>query len=85
MRPDPETINFMLEIAKLAVLKRDIDEGKTKAFLSFREACTKYGPAIVKRWHEEGLVKFLQDGPNKKIRIDRLKIEAVAKSSNRGL
>lgn len=85
MKPDPETINMMLEVAKLAVLQRDIDEGKVKAYISFRDAARRYGAGVVKRWHDEGLITYLQDGPNMKIRIDRMQLEAVAKASNRGL
>jgi hypothetical protein len=85
MKPDPETINMMLEIAELAVLKRDIDKGDEKPYISFREASRRYGAGVVKGWRDQGSIIFLQDGPNKKIRIDRMQLEAVAKASNRGL
>lgn len=85
MKPDPETINMMIDIAELASLKTRIEDDKISPYISFQEAGRKYGIAIVKAWKDEGLIKFIQDKPKGKIRIDRLKIEAVSKSSNRGL
>jgi hypothetical protein len=83
--PDPQMINLMIDIAKLSSMQTLIEMNLLKPDISLREAQRKYGPGVVKRWHEEGLIKYLQDGPNKKIRIDRLKLDAVAKASNRGL
>lgn len=82
--PDPQTVNLMIDIAKLSSMQTLIEMNLIKSDISMREAYRKYGPAIVKRWHEEGLIKFLQDGPNKRIRIDRIQIEAISKASNRG-
>lgn len=85
MRPDIETINLMIGIAKLVRLDTKIEDGLIKPYISFREAGRKYGVAIVRKWHSDRLIEFLQDVPGGKIRIDRLRLEAVAKSSNRGL
>ena len=83
VKPDIEMINFMIDIAELASMKTRIEDDKLKPYISFREAARLHGAAIVKRWHDEGLIEFLQDGPNSKIRIERIRIEAVAKASNR--
>jgi hypothetical protein len=82
--PDPQIVNMMIDVAKLSSMQIIIEMNLIKSDISLREANRKYGPAIVKRWHEEGLIKYLQDGPNMRIRIDRVQIEAVAKASNRG-
>lgn len=82
-RPDVEMINLLIDVAEIASMKTRIEDKKLSPFISFREAARLHGAAIVKRWHNEGLIEFLQDGPNTKIRIDRLRLEAVAKMSNR--
>jgi len=84
MKSDPETINSVLALMRLAVKLEKVEGGKLSAYISFREAAKKYGPAVVKAWKDEGLIQFIQDGPNKKIRIDRIRLETVAKESNRG-
>jgi hypothetical protein len=83
MRPDVDTINLLIEVAELAATKALIKTGKLSQDVSYREAGRMYGPAVVKRWKEEGLIEFKQDGPNAKIRIDRLRLEAVSKECNR--
>ena len=78
-------INFMLEIATLASLKTRIEDEKISPYVCFREAARKYGAGVVRVWMDQGLITGLQDSPGGKIRIDRLRLEAVAKASNRGL
>lgn len=86
MVPDVEVINLMTCIAELAVEKYATKHGDLRPYLSVREAGRMYGPAVIKRWHKEGLITFIKDGNNTaSIRIDRIQLEAVAKSSNRGL
>ena len=82
--PDPQMVNLMIDVAKLSSMQTLIEMNLVKSHLSEREAKRKYGPTIIKRWRDEGLIKYLQDGPGKTIRIDLLQIEAVAKASNRG-
>jgi hypothetical protein len=82
--PDPETINFMIQIAELASMKTLIDTNQIKPYLSLREAQRKYGTAIVNRWLKEDLIQKRKDGNgSSKIRIDRIQIEAVSKACNR--
>jgi hypothetical protein len=85
MKPDPEMINLMIDVAELASLRTRIEDGKQKPYVSFREAGRKYGSGVVRVWIDQGLVKVLQDSPGTKIRIDRMRLEAVAKACNRGL
>jgi len=57
---------------------------KIKPYMSKREAHRLYGRAIVDRWIKEGLIKEIKDGENSStVRIDRIQIDIVAKSSNR--
>ena len=59
-------------------------EIKLKPYISKREAYKLYGRAIVDRWIKEGLIKEIKDGENSStVRIDRIQIEIIAKSSNR--
>lgn len=51
--------------------------------ISMREAGKLYGPAVVRRWIDEGLIKVRQDGPGCKIRISRIELEEVSRASNR--
>lgn len=81
---DPETVNRVLDLLELASLKTRIEDDKISPYISFQEAGRKYGIAIIKAWKDEGLIKFIQDKPKGKIRIDRLRLEVVAKDSNRG-
>ena len=82
--PDPQMINLMIDVAKLSSMQTLIEMNLVSSDISLREAQRKYGAGVVKRWHEEGLIKYLQDAPGCKIRIDRIQIEAVSKASNRG-
>ena len=84
IKPDPEAINFIIDIAKLSSMQTLIEMNLIKSEISLREAQRKYGKGVVNRWHEEGLIKFIQDGPGRRIRIYRVQIEAVSKASNRG-
>jgi hypothetical protein len=84
IKPDPEEIRFIIEIAELASLKTRIEDDKLSPDISLRQAQRKYGAAIVNRWIREHLITLRQDGPNMKYRIDRIQIEVVSKASNRG-
>jgi hypothetical protein len=86
MKPDIETINWMIDVAELASLKTRIEDDKLSPDLTLRAAQRKYGITNVNRWIKESLVHPRKDGDrNSKVRIDRVEIEAVNKASNRGL
>jgi hypothetical protein len=85
MKSDPETVNSVLQLMELASTRTRIEDNKLKPDMSFKEAAEKWGAAIVKGWADKGLIKIIQDGPKCRKRIDRARIEAVAKSNNRGL
>ena len=58
--------------------------GHIKPYLKLREANRLYGPAVVKRWIQEGLVTAIKDGDrNASVRISRVEIAAVARTCNR--
>lgn len=73
----------LLDVAEITAQKVLIETGKLKPYMTEREAGKRYGPAVVRRWIEEGLIKYQQDGPGCNKRIDRIQIEAVSKASNR--
>ena len=69
---------------KKGLMTSTMSEIKLKPYISKREAHRLYGRAIVERWIKEGLVKEIKDGDNSStVRIDRIQIEIIAKSSNR--
>lgn len=76
--------NLLMDAAELGAKKALVQTGLLKPFLSKSEAYKLHGRKIVDRWIGEGLVKLIKDGPNgAKMRIDRLELETVAKTSNR--
>ena len=84
----PETIfelrNLLADAAELGAKKALQEAGLLRPYLSMNEAKRKYGRAIVDRWVAEELIKVLKDGnASAKCRIDRIQIEAVAKTANR--
>ena len=83
--PESETeyLNALIDAAELGAQKALLAVGAGKPFLSLKEAQRIYGYANVNRWLSEGLVSSAQDAPNGKVRIDRVKIDAVARVSNR--
>jgi hypothetical protein len=75
---------MMLETAELAAQKVLVATGQLKPHLSLKEAQCIHGKSIVNRWIKEGLVRPIKDGEgNTKVRIDRIQLEAVARTSNR--
>ena len=69
---------------KKGLMTGTMSEIKLKPYISKREAHRLYGRAIVDRWIKEGLIKEIKDGDNSStVRIDRIQIEIIAKSSNR--
>lgn len=79
-----ELRNIIAEAMDLQEQKTLSSLGILKPFITQTEAFELYGRGVVERWHSEGLITYEKDGErNSKIRIDRIKIELVAKTSNR--
>lgn len=61
-----------------------VELGILKAHLSQSEAFRTYGRANVERWIKEGLIEPIKDGPHSaKVRLDRVKLKAIANTANR--
>lgn len=81
---DTEYRRAMMDAAEIAAQKVLMTTGHLKPFISLRQAYKAYGEGNVERWRREGLIQVIKDGDrNSKVRIDRLQIEAVARTSNR--
>jgi hypothetical protein len=79
-----EYMRALIDATEMGANKALEAAGLLKPYLTEREAKRKYGPTIVNRWIKESLVKVIKDGDGTASkRIDRLQIEAVAKSANR--
>jgi len=84
----PKTVteyrNNPVKMAELGAIRALEMAGLSKPYLKLREAKRLYGPGTVDRWIAEGLIHPIKDGENtSSVRIRRIEIEAVAKSSNR--
>lgn len=76
--------NALIDASNIGAMKALIEVGQLKPYLKQREAFRMYGEAVVKRWISEGLVNLIKDGDgNASVRIDRIQIEAVARTCNR--
>lgn len=79
-----ELLNLLSDAIAIGAKKAMIDTMAIKPYITKSEAYKMYGRRKVDRWLKEGLVKPIKDGDsNYSIRIDRLKIDAVASVSNR--
>ena len=78
-----ELISLMLEVGEISAKKALQEADLLRPYISLSAAYRKYGESTVERWIGEGLVDLIQDGPGSNYRIDRLQIEAVAKTANR--
>ena len=74
---------MMLDFGEICAQKALIEADLLRPFISLAAANRKYGEGTVERWAQEGLIDIIQDGPGSNCRIDRLQIEAVAKTANR--
>ena len=74
---------LLKEAAELGAQKALIEADLLRPYISLAAANRKYGEGTVERWSQERLIEVLQDGPNSNYRIDRIQIEAVAKTANR--
>jgi hypothetical protein len=81
---DHEKRKLLEDLSEITVKRVLIEFGQLNPYISLRQAYKMYGEGNVERWRREGLIEVVKDDArNSKIRIDRIKIEAVAKSSNR--
>ena len=78
-----EFINVLTAAAELGAKKALIEADLLRPYISLAAANRKYGEGTVERWAQEGLIDIIQDGPGSNYRIDRIQIEAVAKTANR--
>jgi len=76
-----KTMQTIVEFTTETILTR---LGLLKPYLSLNEAYKIYGEGTVDRWMRERLIRKIKDGEgNSPVRISRIEIEAVAKTSNR--
>ncbi|WP_295675919.1 hypothetical protein [uncultured Mucilaginibacter sp.] len=79
-----ELSNLLTDAAELGAKQMSIAAGLTPPFYSASQAYKLYGRKLVERWVEENLIKPCKDGDrNHNLRYDSLRLEALAKSSNR--
>ena len=79
-----ELRSLLSDAVELGYKKALQETGQIKPFLSQREAYRLYGEVTIKRWVSEHLIFPDKDGNNtSKVRYDRMKLEILAKSSNR--
>jgi len=78
-------LNKMLtDAAELGARRIAKELGISKPFMSQNEAWKIYGRRTIERWIEEGLITPQKDGnATSKIRLDRMELETLSKSSNR--
>lgn len=69
--------------AESGAMKMAILLGQYPATVNQSKAFKLYGRENILRWTKEGLIEQIQDGDNANIRYDVMKLEAVAKASNR--
>jgi hypothetical protein len=75
---------LLADAAELAIKRYRIEIVKEKPYLSEREAGRLYGSGVVKRWVKEELIRPIKDGnATSKKRYDSMKLEIIAKTSNR--
>lgn len=79
-----EYLNALVDAAELGAKKALQNVGIIAPYLSQRQAGRLYGTGKVRRWIKEGLITPVKDGDkNSTVRIDRIQLEAVAKTANR--
>ena len=70
-------------ISSVTCIKMLESLGKLKPYISRNEAEKLYGATLVKLWIQEGMIKVIQDGENtSKFRLERSKLDALAKTNN---
>lgn len=70
------------EAAEMGAILALTQTGKLKPYLKKSEAFRKYGRRQVEHWVDQGLITIRKDGDHSAAwRIDRLELEAIARSS----
>ena len=84
MQIEPHELDLMLQnAAEMGAKKALLELGLSKPFLSLRQAEKTYGKRI-HRWIKEGLINKVKDGDAiSTVRLDRMRLDELAKSSNR--
>ena len=87
---EKELVTFLsraVEIGfKKGLMTGMVSETKLKPYISKTLAYRIYGRSNVDFWIKKRLVKEIKDGDNNStIRIDRIQLETIAATSNRGL
>lgn len=79
-----ELQRMLNDAAEFGAKKALMDLGLSKPFLSLNRACKVYGNGRVNRWIKEGLIQKHKDGnTTSTIRLDRMQLDILARSSNR--
>ena len=79
-----ELKNLLTDAAELGGTRALIGIGKLSPTISKAEAYRLYGRSQVNRWIDEHLIIPQKDGENTcRVRLDRMRLETIAKSSNR--
>lgn len=76
--------NLMIDCVEIGYKKALVEMGEIKSFLTKSEAYKRYGRTTVDRWISERLIIPHKDGSKSAmVRLDRMRLEILAKSSNR--
>jgi hypothetical protein len=79
-----ELKNMLADAAELGSKRALVEIGKLSPMITKAQAYKLHGRSQVDRWIKEGLLRQYKDGENtSKVRIDRMQLETIAKSSNR--
>lgn len=84
MQIEPHELDLMLQnAAEMGAKKALLELGLAKPFLSLSQAQKVYGKRV-HRWIKEGLINKVKDGDaTSTVRLDRIQLDNLAKSSNR--
>lgn len=74
---------LLADAAEMGAMKALSQSGALKPYLSKAEAYKIYGRRNIDRWIKENLIEEITDGISTKIRLERIQLESIAKSSNR--
>jgi hypothetical protein len=79
-----ELMNLLADATELGAKRALIGAGLETPFLSATKAYTLYGRKTVERWVRERLIVPQKDGQkNSGVRLDKMTLETLSKSSNR--
>lgn len=78
-----EMKNIIAEAVKLGIMQFQVETLNLPRYLSKNKAFKMYGRRLVEFWIDSKLIKEIQDGPGKQIRLDRVELEQLAATSNR--